>query len=248
MISEYGPGQFEINLVHQSDPVAAADHGALLRRAVQGAARAQGYEATFLSKPFPEETGSGLHIHVSLLDADGNNLFDPGREGGVARLGHAVAGLQATMGEAMALFAPNLNVYRRFEPDQFTPVTTDWGENNRSVAFRLPVAEGPDRRIEHRVAGAEANPYLVTAAVLAGIHHGLHAKGDPGDKHRGNAGAAVDENLPLTMWDALRALENASILPGYLGEDYVKIYGEVKRAEFDAFMGQAFSREFDWYL
>ena len=248
MISEYGTGQFEINLDHQRDPLRAADHAALLRRALQGVARAQGYDATFLSKPFPEQSGSGLHIHLSLQNAAGENVFNPARADGEALLGQAVAGLQATMHEAMAIFAPNINVYRRFKPDEFTPVTRDWGENNRSVAFRLPVGEGESRRLEHRVAGAEANPYLVTAAVLAGVHHGLTETLDPGVKHAGNAGSAVDESLPLKIWDALTAFEAAEVLPGYLGADYVKIYAEVKRAELEAFMAETFSREYEWYL
>ncbi|MDX1512600.1 MAG: glutamine synthetase family protein [Gammaproteobacteria bacterium] len=247
-ISEYGAGQFEINLKHQDDPVRAADHAALLRRAVQGVARARDLDATFMSKPFAGESGSGLHVHLSLEDEAGRNLFDPESKHGDRMLSHAVAGLQATMGEAMAIFAPNVNVYRRFKPDQFVPVTRDWGENNRSVAFRLPVHDREGRRLEHRVAGAEANPYLVMAAVLAGVHHGLVNKMDAGEKHSGNAGAEVDEKLPLTPWDAFRAMENATILSDYVGADYTKIYAQVKRAEFDAFMEDTFEREFDWYL
>lgn len=248
MISEYGAGQFEINLEHQTDPLRAADHAALLRRAVQGVARSLGYDATFMAKPFADQSGNGLHIHLSLQNDAGENVFDPGRPDGETLLGHAVAGLQATMHEAMAIFAPSVNVYRRFKPDEFTPVTRDWGENNRSVAFRLPVGEGASRRLEHRVSGADANPYLVIAAVLAGVHHGLTAKLDPGEKHAGNAGSEIDSSLPLKLWDALTAFEAARILPEYLGADYIRIYGEVKRAEFEAFMDQPFNREFDWYL
>ena len=247
MISEYGAGQFEINLAHQDDPVRAADHAALLRRVVQAVARSEGMNASFMSKPFADQSGSGLHIHLSLGDASGGNAFANGSRGD-ALLGQAVAGLQATMAEAMAIFAPNINVYRRFKPDEFVPVTRDWGENNRSVAFRLPIGEGRNRRLEHRVAGAEANPYLVMAAVLAGVHYGISHGLNPGDKHAGNAGAEVDASLPLTPWDAIRAIEAAEILPHYLGARYPKIYAEVKQAEFDAFMADTFKREFDWYL
>jgi glutamine synthetase len=127
-------------------------------------------------------------------------------------------------------------------------VTKDWGENNRSVAFRLPPADAANRRLEHRVAGAEANPYLVLAAVLAGVHHGLVNKLDPGEKHGGNAGAETDPALPLTLWQALDRLRQSSILPRYLGERYPQIYAEVKQAEFDAFMEQPSEREFQWYL
>ncbi len=128
------------------------------------------------------------------------------------------------------------------------PVTKDWGENNRSVAFRLPIGDDGSRRLEHRVAGAEANPYLVLAAVLAGVHYGLANKLDPGGKHAGNAGSEVDANLSLTPWDAFRAIEDAKILPDYLGADYPKIYAQVKQAECEALMENTFTREFEWYL
>jgi glutamine synthetase len=248
MISEYGAGQFEINLQHQTDALLAADHAALLRRAVQGASRARGYDASFMSKPFADQSGSGMHVHLSLLDADGNNVFDDGRGDGESLLRHAVAGLQALMGESMSIFAPNFNVYRRFKPDEFVPVTTDWGANNRSVAFRVPASDGANRRIEHRVSGADANPYLVIAAILAAVHHGLTHKLDPGVMHGGNAGAEVDPDLPLELWRALDATRNATVLAEYLGSDYLEIYTDVKRAEYDAFMEDILPREYDWYL
>lgn len=248
MISEYGAGQFEVNLQHQDDPLLAADHAALLRRAVQGASRAQGFDATFMSKPFADQSGSGMHLHLSLCDAEGRNIFDPGYPDGDRYLSQAVAGLQATMAESMAIFAPNLNVYRRFKPDEFVPVTTDWGENNRSVAFRIPPSDAANRRFEHRVSGAEANPYLVVAAVLAGVHHGLEAQLEPGEKHAGNAGNEVDPNLPLTIWQALAAIRKAEVLPRYLGEEYLQIYADVKQAEFEAFMSAIHPREYEWYL
>ncbi len=147
MISEYGPGQFEINLEHCDDPVKACDDAVLLRRCITSVARAHGLDATFMSVPFPGQSGSGMHIHASLADDQGN-VFDPAREGSGTRLSAAIAGLQAMQGEAMAIFAPNLNVYRRFVADNFTPVTTDWGDNNRSVAFRIP--SGPAVCPAHR--------------------------------------------------------------------------------------------------
>ncbi len=249
VISEYGPGQFEINLDHGDDPLRAADQAALLRRAVQSAAREIGYDATFMSKPFAGLSGSGLHIHLSLVNEAGENVFDPRRKDGEALLSSAVGGLQATLHEAMALFAPNLNVYRRFKPDEFTPVTRDWGENNRSVAFRLPPITDPAaRRLEHRVAGAEANPYLATAAVLAGVLHGITNKLDAGEKHTGNAGAEVDPALPLTLWSALDALTDSKVLTDYIPSDYLEMYAAVKTAEMDAFFEEISAREYRWYL
>jgi glutamine synthetase len=248
VISEYGAGQFEVNLEHRADPVAAADDALLLRRIVQSVARAHGMEATFMSKPFPEQAGSGLHVHVSIVDDKGANRFDPGHRGGDALLGQAVAGLMATLGEGMAIFAPNPNVYRRFRANNFTPVTLDWGENNRSVAFRVPVSQPAARRVEHRASGAEANPYLVMAAVLAGIHHGIANRLNPRPMANGNAGAAIDPSLPMTLPDALRALRAATILPQWLGKDYPAIYATVKEAEYAAFQATISKLEYDWYL
>ncbi|MGE0499388.1 MAG: glutamine synthetase family protein [Rhizobiaceae bacterium] len=248
VISEYGAGQFEINLEHTDDPVRAADHACLLRRVVQSVARTFGMDATFMSKPFADQAGNGLHIHASVLDPQGENLFDDRREDGQKMLGHAVAGLQATMAEAMAIFAPNLNVFRRFRANNFTPVTRDWGDNNRSVAFRVPVSSSASRRIEHRISGAEANPYLVIAAVIAGMQHGIENRLDPGERHKGNAGAEVDASLPTTPWGSLRAIKEATIIGRWLGEDYPAIYARVKEAEFEAFMERVSPQEYDWYL
>lgn len=248
IISEYGGGQFEVNLEHRDDPVRAADEALLLRRIIQATARQFGWEATFMSKPFPDQAGNGLHVHASMLDDSGANLFDDRRADGEAMLGHAAAGLQATMAEAMAMFAPNLNVFRRFKANNFTPVTRDWAENNRSAAFRVPVSKGAARRLEHRISGAEANPYLVIAAVIAGMHHGIEQRLQPTAKAKGNCGAEIDAALPLTLWDALKALREAAFLPRWLGADYPAIYASVKEAEFAAFMDEISRREYEWYL
>jgi len=245
---EYGPGQFEFNMAHVADAVSVADHAALQRRIVREVARAHGYDATFLSKPYAAESGSGLQVNVSLVNGGGENIFDTRRTDGDQNLGHAIAGMQAMLAECLAIFAPNINAFRRFEADQFTPVTLDWGENNRSVAFRVPASAPEDRRIEHRAGGAEANPYLVTAAVLAAAHHGLTQKLQPTEIGTGNVGAEVDPSLPLHLWHALDRLETAKILPDYFGARYVEAYAHVKRSEFDAFMSEILPREHEWYL
>ena len=246
--AEYGGTQFEVNLSHGDDPVLACDQALMLRRIVKGVAAKHGLDATFMSKPFGEQSGSGLHVHASLIDAHGQNIFDDSRTDGDLRMGQAIAGLQATAYEAMALFAPNLNAFRRFEPDQFVPVNNAWGYNNRSVAFRIPAAQGQARRIEHRIAGAEANPYLVMAAVLAGMHHGLTTQLSPSDASTGNAGAEVDADMPLRLWTALDRLEGSSLLANYLGADYPSAYAAIKRAEFEAFIAEILPREYDWYV
>jgi glutamine synthetase len=246
--AEYGGAQFEVNLAHTDDPVLACDHALMLRRIVKGVAARHGLEATFMSKPFAEQSGSGLHIHASLVDADGRNAFDETRTDGDRVLGHAIAGLQATTYDAMAIFAPNLNAYRRFAPNQFVPVNTSWGFNNRSVSFRVPMGGGAARRIEHRIAGAEANPYLVMAAMLAGLHHGLANQLDPTPPSTGNAGEEADPDMPLRLWTALDRLEGSTVMADYLGPRYPAAYAAIKRSEFEAFMSDVLPREYDWYL
>ena len=245
---EYAPGQFEANLRHQSDALAAADHAVYLKQIVKAAARANGYDATFMAKPYADRSGSGLHVHVSVLDEAGRNIFDDGSEQGAPALRHAIGGLQALMAESMAIFAPSVNSYRRFQPDMFAPVNTRWGVNNRSAGLRIPMGPSEARRVEHRVAGADANPYLTLAAVLAGIHHGLEKKLDPGLPAIGNVSRDPDLSLPFTIDDALSRLGAAKMLASYLGEETVALYRETKRIETERLRRIVTEAEYAWYL
>jgi len=245
---EYAPGQFEANLKHQCDVRAAADHAVFLKQIVKEAARAHDFDATFMAKPYADRSGSGLHIHLSMLDEKGRNIFDDGTEAGSVRLHHAIGGLQALMPQSMAMFAPNVNSYRRFQPDMFAPVNRRWGVNNRSAGLRVPVGPGEGRRVEHRVAGADANPYLALAAVLAGAHHGLMAKLDPGPAAIGNVSREPDFALPFTIDDALRLLETADVLPGYFGEETLTLYRETKRIEAARMRRVISAVEYEFYL
>jgi glutamine synthetase len=246
--SEYAPGQFEINLHHQPDAMLAADHGVFLKQIVRAAATASGFEATFMAKPYPERIGSGLHIHASIVDEAGRNIFDDGTPQGSDALRHAIGGLQALMPDSMALFAPSVNSYRRFQPDMFAPVNRRWGYNNRSAGMRVPLSPGEARRIEHRAAGADANPYFALAGVLAGLHHGLVNRLDPGLPAATNVSAELDPALPFTIDDALGLLKHAVVLPSYLGEETAALYGETKRLETARFRKLISPAEYDWYL
>lgn len=246
--SEYAPGQFEVNLHHQPDARLAADHAVLLKQIVKAAARATGFEATFMAKPYPDRIGSGLHIHASILDEAGRNIFDDGSAQGSDRLRHAIGGLAALMPESMALFAPSINSYRRFQPDMFAPVNRKWGINNRSAGLRIPVSPGDARRVEHRAAGADANPYFALAAVLAGLHHGLMRKSDPGAPATGNVSREPDMALPFTLDNALERLRESAFLPGYIGEETLSLYGETKRLEAERFRKIVSAAEYEWYL
>jgi glutamine synthetase len=190
-----------------------------------------------------------MHIHVSLVDKAGRNVFDDGGERGSDLLRHAIGGCQAALAESMAIFAPHLNAFRRYTANLFVPVNKSWGYDNRSVAFRVPVGNPKARRIEHRVAGADANPYLAAAALLAAIQHGLEQRVDPGQpSNLKNVSGEVDPDLPLQLLPALDRLEQATILSQAIDPGYLKLYAAVKRGEYASFMSEVFEREYSWYL
>lgn len=246
--AEFAPGQYEINLNHEDDVLSAGDHAVMLRHLIGAITRKHNFVASFMAKPFANQTGNGLHVHCSLLDEDNNNIFDNDTDEGSDRLRYAIGGLQATLGDAMAIFAPNINSYRRFGPNLFVPVNAAWGYNNRSVAFRVPAGSPSSRRIEHRVSGADANPYLVLAAILAGMHYGIVNKIEPTEPAEGNACDVMDDNIPFYLPSALKRFRNSEIMREYLGAHYVDVYAETKMLEFDKFQRTISPLEYDWYL
>ena len=249
-LSEYAPGQFEVNLQHVDDPALACDHAVLLKRAVKAVARRHQLAASFMAKPFAEFAGCGMHVHISVLDADGNNIFaGTSADGDFSdSLRHAIGGMAAAMDESMAIFAPNANSYRRYGRNSYVPSTPNWGPNHRDLALRIPLSSPENTRVEHRVAGADANPYLVVAAVLAGIHYGIVNKTDPGVMVK--PGELVDENVTLPVrWElALDAFDAGKILPQYLGQEYHRVFGSCRREECDRFRAEISNRDYEWYL
>lgn len=248
-IAENGCGQFEINLLHCDDPMKAADDALLFKYIVKAAARRHGYTATFMAKPFAEQSGNGFHIHCSVLDKDGNNIFDDGSNEGTDALRHAVAGLIESMDDCMLVFAPHFNSYRRLMPDTHAPIAATWGYENRTTAVRIPGGSPKARRIEHRVAGADANPYLVCAAVLGGILRGLRAKNDPPPPVDGSA---YDDDevayLPLTWRAATDAFEYSEVARDIFSPLLVDLFAAVKRQEMAHFSRQINRFEYDTYL
>jgi glutamine synthetase len=186
-------------------------------------------------------------VHLSLYDRDGRNLFGETPEGD-ALLRHAVWGLQALMPESMLLCAPNANSYRRLRPLTYAPMAPTWGWNNRTVALRIPPSPAHARRIEHRVAGSDANPYLVLAAVLAGVLHGLERKGEPSEPVTGNAYEQVPPSLPLTWQEAIAAFSAGETLPTYLDPRFCRLYATCRAAERDRFHARVTPTEYEWYL
>ena len=251
LISEYAPGQYELTLDYRKDVMQAADDLIRLKRIVRAQARAHGVTATFMAKPVQDYAGSGMHLHVSLQDAAGVNVFAeaPGA-GWTEMLLHALGGLRATMGEAMLVFAPHLNSWRRFSNQSYAPVSTAWGVNNRSVALRVPEGARAARRIEHRPAGVDANPYLVAATVLAGILHGLDKRLDPGPETTGNAYAEDPDGpaIPRDWNEAIKAARGSDFLKAALGEEMHRTFTAVKAAEYARVAAWVNAVDYELYL
>jgi len=250
-ISEYAAGQIELTLRHGPDALRAADEAVMYKRLAKGVAARNGCEATFMAKPFAERSGSGLHLHVSVNDAAGRNIFASDDPAGAPPLRHAVGGMKATLGDGMAIFAPNANSYRRFRANSYAPVAPTWGVNNRTVSLRVPAGPPGGRHIEHRVAGADANPYLALAAMLAGVHHGLTGAIDPGPPVTGDgyaAAAQADLRLPAHWFAAVDAFEGSAVMRDYLGARFVEMFASVKRTEQDRFFSVISPLDYDWYL
>lgn len=250
---EYAAGQYEINLHYVPDALAACDQAVLLKRTVKAVARRQGLLASFMAKPFEDSAGSGMHVHVSLYDADGRNALVGKQNKALGipagpRLRHAVGGLIEAMPESTAIFAPNANSYRRFRPGAYAPVSPSWGVNNRSVAVRIPPSNADALRIEHRNAGADANPYLTAAAVLAGIHHGIVGEVQCPPHSVGSEDPDGLPVLPLNWWSALNRFAEGQILPAYLGEKYHGLYEACRRFECDSYHARIQPLDYDWYL
>jgi glutamine synthetase len=247
-LAEYGPGQFEINLHHQPDALRACDEAMRFKRVVKSVARSHGVDATFLAKPYRDMAGSGLHIHVSVLDAGGRNIFACDDPADSADLRHSVAGVLDTLADGMAICAPGPNSYRRFVREAYVPLIPSWSLNNRGSAVRIPMSDAANRRIEHRLAGADANPYLVVAWVLAGIHHGLSRGAEPPAILRGNAYQTAGEPLP-TQWPlAIERFRRSDVAREYLGKPFANLFATVKQAEMEDFNSYVTPLEVDWFL
>ena len=247
--SEYSPSQYEINLNHVADPLLAADQCVLLKRAIKGVASDFGLRATFMPKPFIDYSGNGMHIHLSLEDDAGNNLFSAATPLGSALMKNAIGGLLDTIPDMFAIFAPGRNSYRRFVPDLYVPVNKTWGYNNRSVTVRIPSGDDAARRLEHRVAGADANPYLVLAALLAGVHHGITNAIDPGPASPAvNVSGQLDDSLPFEWGRALSLLEKSAFAETYFSREYVDVFCSLKRDELRQYNEHVSDQEYLLYL
>ena len=249
-ISEYAPGQFEMTLAHKADALRACDDAVMHKRLVKSVAARHGMDATFMAKPFEDAAGNGMHLHASLLGADGRNAFASEDPAGTPLLRHCIAGMQATMADAFLIFAPNANSYRRFKANSYAPIAPTWGVNNRTVSFRVTAGPPATRHVEHRIAGADANPYLAMAAMLAGMCHGIEQRLDPGPPVVGNGYEVASDapGMPGNWFAAVERFDASTLMQTCLGERFVRMYSIVKRTEQARFFAAVPDLDYAWYL
>lgn len=231
LISEAGPGQFEINMMHQNDALKAADDAWLFKLLVRGLARKYGFAASFMAKPYVDYSGNGMHMHFSVLDAQGKNIFDDGTPKGADKLRHAVAGCMKAMAGSMLVFAPHASSYDRLVPGAHAPTGIAWAYENRTSALRIPSGANAARRIEHRVAGGDTNPYLLIAAILGAALNGIEDGKEPPAPITGNA---YDKNLihlPATWGGAIDAFSTSPEIARIFPKGLIQNFLATKRQE-----------------
>ena len=231
---EGGAGQLEINLLH-GDPVLLADQVFYFKRLIREAALKHDCFATFMAKPIEGEPGSAMHIHHSILDADGQNIFTGPQGGETDAFFHFIGGLQEHMPSVIAVIAPYVNSYRRYVRDHAAPINLEWGRDNRTTGIRIPLSPPEARRIENRLAGMDCNPYLCIAASLACGYLGLMNEIRPDKRYQGDAYDAEDD-IPKGLFAALDLFDEATEMHAALGPEFARVYSIVKRAEYDEFL------------
>ena len=252
IISEYAPGQYELTLKHQNDLLKAADDIIRLKRIVRSQSRAHGVTACFMAKPMEGTSGSGMHFHISMYDKKDKNIFSEKSKNNLnPNLLNALGGLTKTMGESMLIFAPNANSWRRLVLGSYAPVTPNWGLDNRSVAFRIPSSNSKNKRIEHRVSGVDANPYLVALTVISAMNYGIKNKIKAPDQTKGNAyeqKSKFKNNMPHDWSSAILAAKKSKFLKDTLGADLHRAFIAIKEMEYQKVASTVSELDIDLYL
>ena len=252
IISEYAPGQYELTLKHQNDLLKAADDIIRLKRIIRSQSRAHGVTACFMAKPMEGASGSGMHFHVSMYDKKDKNIFSEKSKNKLnPKLLNALGGLTKTMGESMLVFAPNANSWRRLVLGSYAPVTPNWGLDNRSVAFRIPSSSSMNRRIEHRVSGVDANPYLVALTVISAIDYGIKNKLKAPNQTKGNAYEQKSKsinNMPHDWSSSILAAKKSKFLIDTLGPDLHRAFIAIKEMEYQKVASTVSELDIDLYL
>ena len=244
LISEYAPSQYEVTLRYR-DLARAADDIILAKRLIRATARRFGFEACFMAKPFGHLSGSGMHLHLSLADTAGENLFADQADGSLSPLMlQAIGGVRAAMADSMLVLAPFLNSWRRFASTVYSPASNTWGVEDRTVALRVPSGAARTRHFEHRVAGVDANPYLLAAVTLGTALDGIAARAGAGVA--GAAGAADHTALPGNWQAAITAFAGSKAMRRILGPALHQGFAAIKQAEHDLLATEV--TEAEWRL
>lgn len=217
---ERGRHQLEIVLRERYDIVSLCEDIEKVRKLTTSFASERKAKADFAAKPFPDQPGSGMHLHLSVHSDKGSNLFFKRDEIISDPLKHTIGGLLATMAEAMVFFAPLEESYLRFRSfTKESPSTISWGANNRTTAIRLPESRDGLKHLEHRVPGSDANPAQAALALIAGAYHGLRNRIEPPAQIFGDAFDAKYNlpKLPASLHDAIAIYSTGSVLPDYFG-------------------------------
>ena len=235
LIHEIGAGQMEINFQH-GDPLGLADKVFYFKRTLREAALKHDMYATFMAKPMAGEPGSAMHVHQSVVEEkSGRNIFSNTDGSPSVLFRHYIGGLQHYMPSAMAIVAPYLNSYRRIVRHTAAPINLQWGMDNRTVGFRVPVSGSQDRRVENRIIGADANPYLALAVTLACGYLGMTEQIEPSQMVEGSA-YDMPVELPQGLPEALTLLRGEDRLRDVLGERFIDVYAAIKDLEHQEFM------------
>lgn len=244
LIHESGAAQMEINFLH-GEPLSRADQVFLFKRTMRETAHRHDVYATFMAKPMEQEPGSAMHIHQSLTDEHGRNLFSLDDGSNSPLFLNYIAGMQKYTPAGLAFFAPNVNSYRRLMLGDAAPTNVEWGIDNRTVGLRVPYSEPAARRVENRYAGSDANPYLAMAVSLACGYLGMTQQLTPTAMYVGDATQAP-YSLPRTVEDSLQLLEQSDDLRAILGDRFVSAYVALKRKEYQTFFQviSSWEREF----
>ena len=250
VLKEAAPAQYEVNVAYADDPLQYCDQIIRMQRCIRAVAERFGSIASFMPKPMENQAGNGMHLHCCLLDDEGNNVFDSGDVEGTVLLRHAVAGCLELMADTHLIFAPSFNAYRRFQAGNHAPTQPNWGYDNRTTALRIPASPSIATRIEHRVAGADSNPYLAVAALLAGMYVGIEGELVAPDPIAGNAWVEDEGNpsLPGHMADAISRFSLSEGVRRTLSSEFQSAFSELKTQELLEFERRVTDFELETYL
>jgi len=235
---EMGVSQFEINLLH-GDPLVLADQTFLFKHLLKEVALKHGLNVVCMAKPLAHTPGSSMHIHQSLVEvATGRNVFSDDQGQPTETFYHFIGGQQACMADFTALFAPNVNSYQRLCHPYASPNNACWSEDNRAAGLRIPASDPVARRVENRLPGADANPYLAIAASLAAGLHGIEQRLQPTPAIQGEFAVPEHLSLPCTLHAALERLKRSALARELFGSEFIEGYVATKTLELTDFFDE----------